>query len=796
MSRFFLLAISISVFSWMVFQSDRAYGQLTVVQGAALNMTPEQLVQNYLIGAGITISNVLYNSTSTTITSEQIGSYAAAGLAGTQLGLTGGVIMTSGKASLAIGPNNKPGAGFNSNGGGDPDLNIISSSSTNDKAVIEFDFVPQYDTVKFRYVFGSEEFYEYCNQYNDAFGFFLSGPGINGTFSNNSVNIALMPGSAANYVTINNICANSNTNWNNSGGQYYQYDGMSRVFTAWHKVAPCATYHIKLAIADAADHAFDSGVFLEENSFSSMGVTMNSTGAIPALGSKAVEGCNNVGVKFKLSSIATYPYIVRYIISGSAQNGIDYDAISDSVIIPTGQDSAYVFIRPKLDLVPEGPETVILKLNQLSCNGTIMADTVRIYDYIPMSITHGTDTTVCHGAEVKRKALVENGFYPYTYTWNVPGNDSLLILVPPVGVNTYIADVSDLCTNHAYDTTVVTVHPTPIANAGPDVVIPNGTSTTLNGSASGGYGSYAYAWTSNPPGFTSALQSPNTGNLALTTIFNLVATDLSSSCPSEPDMVIIAVEGGPLSVNPVAQPDTVCLGTPTHLYSLAGGGSGLYTYTWSSSPSGFTSGQPDFLVTPDENTVYTVVVSDGFNQRTGSASVVVNPLPVIHLGPSDSTVCIYSTVTLDAGNPGAEYLWTNGAETRTINIEASGIGFEVQTYKVYVTNQNGCLDSASINVIFSFSACTGIGDQESEAGFNIFPNPNDGKFRLTVLPAGEKVDVELLSLVGRTILTETWQSYPGRLLEKDLDVSALPSGIYIVRLSGDHYYGTRKLVIR
>src|SRR5204862_128526 len=113
-------------------------------------------------------------------------------------------------------------------------------------------------------------------------------------------------------------------------------------------------------------------------------------------------------------------------------------------------------------------------------------------------------------------------------------------------------------------------------------------------------------------------------------------------------------------------------------------------------------------VAPPGNTVYSLSLSDGFNQVNGTATVTVLPLPVIHLGPQDSAVCIYDTVTLDAGNPGGIYRWSNGAESRTITVASSGISYEVQTYSVKVSNAAGCADSATINLVFSFGACTGI----------------------------------------------------------------------------------------
>ncbi len=769
--------------------------QLTVVDGSDLNMTPEQLVQNYLVGPGITISNVTYNGSSAVISSNQIGTFQTAGSATTELGLTGGILMTSGKASIAIGPNNSGSAGANTGGGGDPDLDQISGSATHDKAVIEFDFVPQYDTATFQYVFGSEEFFEYCGSYNDAFGFFLSGPGINGPFTNNAINIALMPGSTTMYVTINNICDNVLSRWNNAGGVNFQYDGLTHVFTATAVVQPCSTYHIKLAIADAVDHAYDSGVFLEENSFTSIGVNMTPSNNNPSIGNTAIEGCNDVKINFVLSKPMDYAYTVNYTIGGTAINGVDYTTIPSSVTFPPGEDSTFITIHPLVDLIPEGPETVILTIQQISCDGSVNSDTVNILDYIPMSIGHENDTTVCHGNEVKLHALASDGLYPYTYHWNVSSlNDSIIDVVLPVGNNLCVARVEDLCHNNVYDTSYALVHPVPLANAGPDQTIPNGTSTTLSGTASGGYGNYTYSWTSNPPGFTANIPNPTTGNVYNSTMYLLQVTDAQSLCESEPDETLVIIEGGPLSANPVANPDQVCLGVSTQLFALAGGGAGFYTYSWTSTPSGFTSTDANPVVTPGETTTYHLVLADGYNQVSGSVTVTVLPLPYIHLGPADSTVCIYDTVILDAGNPGSTYEWSNGAESRTISIASTGIGFEVQSYTVVVTNPAGCVDSATINVLFTFSACTGVPETPAPK-VRIIPNPSQGTFRFVMEPADRQVEIGIYDLLGSEVYHEGIIN-PTGTMDREFRLEKLPPGIYILRWKSGASAGTEKLVIR
>ncbi|MGM0650722.1 MAG: choice-of-anchor L domain-containing protein, partial [Bacteroidota bacterium] len=98
-----------------------------------------------------------------------------------------GIIMATGDIANAEGPNNSGSTGSTLGSGSDPDLDDLISYDINDATVIEFDFVPASDTIRFNYIFGSEEFPEFANtNYNDVFGFFISGPGINGPYSDNA----------------------------------------------------------------------------------------------------------------------------------------------------------------------------------------------------------------------------------------------------------------------------------------------------------------------------------------------------------------------------------------------------------------------------------------------------------------------------------------------------------------------------------------------------------------------------------------------------------------------------------
>ncbi|MEO6884389.1 MAG: choice-of-anchor L domain-containing protein [Bacteroidia bacterium] len=233
--------------------------------------TPQQLVQNVLLGSGVIASNITY-------TGAQIATGFFNGT-NSNIGISSGILMTTGSIYLAVGPNNQTSAGLNLHLPGDSDLSATSGGTTFDAAVLEFDFVPYADTIKFHYVFGSEEYPEYvCCPDNDVFAFYISGPGIVG-----KKNLALIP-TTTTPISINtlngncvgtsvcntsNPCCNSHSNYyiDNTGGTTVQYNGFTEPMTAVSPVQCGQKYHIKIAIADGGDGNIDSGVFLEAGSF-------------------------------------------------------------------------------------------------------------------------------------------------------------------------------------------------------------------------------------------------------------------------------------------------------------------------------------------------------------------------------------------------------------------------------------------------------------------------------------------------------------------------------------------------
>ena len=237
--------------------TEKAHAQLWL---DTTNYTPQQMLTDFFDSTYVSVNNVIYTGGA--------GSMCFFDGSATPLGMNAGLLITTG-SYVGLNNGNTMGSFSTAMGTpGDPDLDLlVPGTTTNDAAVLEFDLVPTKDTIWFQYVFGSEEYQEFVGSFNDVFGFFISGPGISGV-----QNIALIPGTTT-PVAINNVNANLNSQyyvWNDTVGSpcytMLEYDGYTTPMTAYAVVIPDSTYHIKIAVADASDQIFDSGVFLDAES--------------------------------------------------------------------------------------------------------------------------------------------------------------------------------------------------------------------------------------------------------------------------------------------------------------------------------------------------------------------------------------------------------------------------------------------------------------------------------------------------------------------------------------------------
>ncbi|CAH1000748.1 hypothetical protein LEM8419_01865 [Neolewinella maritima] len=357
------------------------------------------------------------------------------------VGFERGIILSTGKITDAAGPNDTRDKGTRLTGPtNDQDLDLVDKNGVFDRSGLEFDFIPLESTVTFRYVFASEEYCEFVGaKFNDIFGFFISGPGYTGTFSNNAVNVARVPGTSS-PVTVNSINDEKNKqffldNTPTPGGagscrgatgnspriQTVQFDGQTTVLTATLRVQPCATYHIRLVIADIADDELDSAVFLEGGSFDlgAGAILAGPQGAQEPL--IVYEGCEPSTLRIsrqpdsKLDRAQTVTY--RLGTTSVASDTADFDAGTGRVVIPAGRTFVDVPVRALPDNVTEGDEEAFLLLDlPCACN----VDSLRIIVREPTAprIAEGEPFRYCRGGGSRLSAEIEGGVPPFTYDWS------------------------------------------------------------------------------------------------------------------------------------------------------------------------------------------------------------------------------------------------------------------------------------------------------------------------------------------------------------------------------------------
>jgi len=678
-------------------------GQLTTSNA----QSPAGLVQNVLLGSGVTVSNINYNGSLIAI-GEFNGSASNVGL-NSGIVMTTGTIINSGASDGPHGPNNSANSGLDNGAPGFGLLEslISGSAGTYNAAVLEFDFVPYSDTVQFNYVFGSEEYPEYVgSQFNDVFGFFISGPGIPGGMQN----IARLPN--GDPVAINNVNALSNPAYfvNNGTGSsspqngspfYIQYDGFTKVLTAESKVQCGETYHLIIAIADVGDGIFDSGIFLEANSLSSKTpVQVSHTMTQNVFGDPDImaEGCVTTTVTLErgANDLAS-PMTIPINLSGSAVELVDYSDIPNSVTFPAGVQTVQFTFNAFQDGIVEGQENIVMTLPILDpCgNSNPLILELFIEDIQPVDVVIEGGIINCPGDEITLTANESGGAPPYTYLWLPGGETTPSITVAPGGTTTYSVSVTDDCLNQtATDDfeVVVPILPPLLLNETADIteICPYLTET-LEANPSGGSGNYTYQWSSN---FNSNLGNTPTLDIqpSQTTTYTVTVTDNCGNSVTEDIVYTITSPPLTLTMSPNVE---ICPGDSIEISVTPDGGFGSYFYLWPH--SGETT--QSVYVHPDQTTTYSVVVSDECQTFVVNGSVEVAIVkPTANFTITSETVfnnlpIQFQNLTLN----GSTYVWDFGDNSGSTDVHPSNIYSEPGFYDVTLIayDDKGCADTAT-----------------------------------------------------------------------------------------------------
>ncbi len=723
-----------------------AYGQLAVQKG----YTAQQLGNN-LAGANINIINPsIVGDTS---------QYGLFQFTGNALGLSSGVILSTGDINDAIGPNTDGGTSTSYGRPGDTDLTALAGFGTEDAVVFEFEFEVQGDELEFNFVFLSEEYNEFVNSgFNDVFAFYITGPGITG-----QENLAVVPGTTT-PVTINSI--NNGSFWqfyndNDAGGTNVEFDGFTTLMTARKTgLTPCSVYKLSLRIADGSDDRLDSGVLLQENSLVSNSIAVNSSTV--SADTTALEGCIPARFTFNLGTTATSDINIPIRLGGSALNGVDYTQIDSIITIPSGQTASTLIINALADGITEGRETIELYYKPSSC---APEDTVLLYIDDATSITFdaaGTNLNCNNDASGTLDVNIAGGSPPYnvTYIDTATGvsNTVAASTLPVTGLDaaSYLVRISD-----QYGCTADAVVVGGSFNAG-QTFLPDGTGAS---------------YTSSIPitgfGATQTLASVNQINSICATMEHSYASDLTIELRAPNGATIMLKNvgttgsgvntcnlGEPIASAPVDQWSTsntnpgigyqYCwTATPTYatmndmIQPIAPGPPPQYTYTTLAGntytdyylPAGSYTPQQNFagLLGTGLNGTWDLIVTDNFALDNGyifdwsislqadlpdSIVVIQEPAaPTVSHTTVDPTCNLNNgsiDITATGNNTPFTYLWSNGETTEDIT------GLLAGSYSVSITDTASCehvymvnlsnTGGVSLTVNVSNEVCAGAAD--------------------------------------------------------------------------------------
>ncbi len=630
----------ISVIILLLVSASTMSSQITVDNP----ITPEEAVQQ-LLGSDLEVSNIVFSGFD-----EQLGFFECIDCG---FDFESGVILGTGDVSVAVGPNDEAGVSM----GGDPltsltdiDLGQISEFSNDyyednnifyDIASLEFDFVARGEEITFSYTYASDEYPDFIQNTgpHDVFGLIISGPGINGTFSNNGENIALIPGT---NIGVTNVSLNagdqgqaavgdSDCNYceyyvfNGSGYSYngedpqftdetvVQYDGYTTGLVASKEGLICGeTYHLRMVIGDVADGDFDSAVVIEANSIISSAPLDVSIGIdIGGYTDGLLEGCGSGELLFQRPENIDIndQFNIEVVYSGEATHGIDYTELPTTLEFAPGVDELLYEVVAFEDADDaEGAESVIISFisNDMCTRGLEYEFTIDPYPEIEIELDNSL--IVCT-EETLLEPVVSGGIGTLEYEWsddtqNIISNDlNLNVNLQPGDIQNYTIEVTDFCEETNYSS-IELARPAPLV-----LSLPQGLTgdclTNFEISVEANIETpVSYVWSGSPD---IVPLNDNTINYQ-STQSAMILVEGDAGCGNIATVqTFVNINQIPIELVTITD-TTICFGRNLVLSAQATGGSGELSYVWSGNSQEYSGSQVS--VGPVSSTFYEVVVTD------------------------------------------------------------------------------------------------------------------------------------------------------------------------------------------
>ena len=508
-----------------------------------------------------------------------------------------------------------------------------------------------------------------------------------GCTATESSQVIVLPGPTAAITGKDTICYGTNTTLTASGGVGYQWSNGATTASITVNPTVTTTYTVTVTASNGCTDVASTTVVVNPLPVPSISgnnvicygdyTTLVASGGVSYLWN---NGATTAGITVAPTSNTTYsvtvtdangctastsiPVIVNQlpVVSISGDTSL---CIGENTVLIAGGGIAYNWSTGAITAaINETPlTTTTYSVTVTGTNGCTAVDSVTVNVHpLPTAGISG-DTVICIGDAT---TLTASG--AQFYLWDT-GDTTASITVAPLVNTTYHVTVTTQfgCTDT--DSTTVLLDTLPVAViTGVDTICLNDY-TTLT--ASGGS---SYLWSNG------ATTAGITVSPAASTTYTVTVTD-DNGCSGTASMLVTVL---PLPNPSITGNNVICYGDTTTLTAAGGVG-----YLWS---TGATTAS--IAVSPAATTTYSVTVTDanGCSDSTG-ITITVNPLPPAAIA-GDTMICVGDSTVLTASG-GVSYFWSTGAGTASITVAP----LVTTHYMVFVTDANGCTDTAGVTVI-------------------------------------------------------------------------------------------------
>ncbi|CAG0999820.1 MAG: T9SS type B sorting domain-containing protein [Bacteroidetes bacterium] len=308
-----------------------------------------------------------------------------------------------------------------------------------------------------------------------------------------------------------------------------------------------------------------------------------------------------------------------------------------------------------------------------------------------ISVSFSSTTSSCTpGNDGTATANPSGGVPGYLYNWNTFPTQTTQTATNLNGNTTYLVTITDQNGCNKLDSVFVsnfsnllstTFTTTSVSCFGGN----NGTATV---NVSGGSGNYSYLWNTNP------LQTTQTATGLSAGSYSVTVTDNNNGCTK---IAIVSIsQPSAISLSASSTPISCAGGTNGTTTVIPSGGTAPYSYSWTSIPPQYTQ-----TATNLPGGTYTCTITDAKGCVDSINATVNQPAPIsAFIISSSNPQCamgLFNGQAVAGANGGTgNYTFTWNTNPIQINDTAFNVG--PGTWKVYVTDQNNCMDSATVTL--------------------------------------------------------------------------------------------------